>query len=1055
MISAQRTSRLAAGILVLASLAGGARAAEPTPEQIQMFMQLPPEQRAELMRRAGVSGAPVAAPADAPLPQPAVAAPKPPPSAPAPVETIIREGQDAPTLKETAEPLATPAKLRLFGYDLFREVPTTFAPATDIPVPADYVLGPGDTIRVQMFGKEGGEYNLVVSREGLIKFPNIGPVAVAGLRYPEMEQRLNKIVSEQMIGMKASISMGPLRSIQVFVVGDAARPGAYTLSALSTITHALFVSGGVREVGSLRDIQLKRGGRIIKRFDLYSLLLEGDTGDDLRLQPGDALFIPPIGPVVGVAGEVRRPAIYELKSEKTAADLVRMAGGFLPTAYPKASQVERIEAAGARTIVDVDLSNPGAAPLPVRDGDVIRIYSILDKMENVVLLSGHVQRPGGYQWRPGMRLADLLPGVPDLLPKPDLRYVVVKREIQPRRLIEAFSARLDHALADPSSPANIELQPRDEVFAFGITDDRVGRIAGVIDQLRAQSSFGDPPKIVSVQGHVQFPGAYPLDPGMRVSDLIRAALDLKPQADLRYAVLRREQPNGQVDILPIGIGQVLEAPGSDADEPLRAKDSLLVFRAGVGDDRAGRVGEIVDRLKQQSSFEAPARIVSVAGSVFLPGTYPLEPGMRVSHLVRASLDILPQTDLHYSLLRRERSNGFVEVVPVDLKSALQAPGEAGDLALQPKDTLLVFGEFGDRQALVTPVLEELRRQATAARLSPEVSLTGSMRHVGAFPLVPGMKASDLLRAGGAFTQAAYTLGAEVTRYNIVDGKIVEVDHAPVDLRAIEQGDAGADLALAPFDRLAIKQIEDWRQTESVELEGEVRFPGSYVIRKGETVRQLLERAGGLTDQAYPFGAVFTREELRKREQAQIDRMKDSLRADLAATSLQELNADPEKQQAVAAARGLLTQLESAKAAGRLALDLPNLLEDEDEEDVALRPGDRIFIPRKPQEVTVIGEVNYPTSHLWRDGYSRDEYVNLSGGTTYKADKSRTYVVRANGEVSAGGGFWARRRDLEPGDTVVVPLDVDRVRPLAIWQSISQITYQLALSAAAFKTIGAF
>ena len=225
--------------------------------------------------------------ADAPLAVPDTSRPKPP-------------ERDEPGLKP-------------FGYDLFRATPTTFAPATDIPVPTEYVIGPGDTFEVLLIGAGGGRYRLVVGRDGVVDFPELGPIAVAGVRFDAARDLLEQRVAEQMIGMRASISMGALRSIQVFVLGEAESPGSYTVSGLSTITNALLVSGGAKTIGSLRNIQLKRGGQIVGRIDLYDLLLNGDTSADQRLQPGDVIFIPPVGPTVAISGEVRRPAIYEVR----------------------------------------------------------------------------------------------------------------------------------------------------------------------------------------------------------------------------------------------------------------------------------------------------------------------------------------------------------------------------------------------------------------------------------------------------------------------------------------------------------------------------------------------------------------------------------------------------------------------------------------------------------------------------------------------------------------------------------------------------------------------
>ncbi|MEE3189565.1 MAG: SLBB domain-containing protein, partial [Pseudomonadota bacterium] len=310
----------------------------PTPEQLRQFGQLTPAQRTALMRELGESSA---VQQQQRQPELTVITPRPAPTESfESTEPVAGEGLEG--LAVTKEPESASPLLKRFGYDLFAGEPTTFAPAADIPIPVDYIVGPGDTIELQLFGSQNAFYSLVVTREGVLNFPELGPITVSGLRFSDLRVTLQERVSEQMIGVRASITMGRLRSIRIFILGDAYRPGSYTISSLSTMTNGLLVSGGINPIGSLRNVQLKRNGRLIQTLDLYDLLLRGDTSADTRLQPGDVIFIPPVGRTVGVDGEVRRPAIYELRAEKTVDDVLELAGGLLPTAYPQASQIERI-----------------------------------------------------------------------------------------------------------------------------------------------------------------------------------------------------------------------------------------------------------------------------------------------------------------------------------------------------------------------------------------------------------------------------------------------------------------------------------------------------------------------------------------------------------------------------------------------------------------------------------------------------------------------------------------------------------------------------------------
>lgn len=828
------------GFILMFGLVAAMAAPMPTQQQMQRFEQLTPEQQARVMKAVEQEGGrQVKEPA---LSEPKLVMPLPAaqPDQGAESEMAVEAAPDTSRAESPEKkPVGAEVPLKRFGYELFASVPTTFAPATDIPIDVDYVLGPGDTVKVQLFGKEHAEYSLVVSREGRLNFPKLGPISVAGLTFREMQDVLKTQIKKQMLGEQAVITLGALRSIRVFILGDVNQPGSYTVSALSTMTNALFVSGGVNAIGSLRNIELKRRGKIVANLDLYDLLLHGDTSHDARLQPGDVIFVPPIGHTVGVAGEVRRPAIYELKREHNIQQLLALSGGLLPTAYPQASQIERINRQGERTLVDVDLSDSSMLGADVRAGDTLRVFSILEKMEDIVLLSGHVQRPGGYQWRAGMRLSDLIPSIEnDLLPRPDLDYALIKRELLPDHRVEVFSVRLGQALQTPTSSDNTVLQSRDEVIVF------------------------------------------------------------------------------------------------DASE-----------------DRSETVDELIELLKGQASFNAPARVVKIGGVVRHPGSYPLEASMKVS---------------------------------------------------------------------------------------------------------------DLVRAGGGLAEAAYALGAELTRYAVIDGNYREVAHVDVDLAGILQGKADADLALQAHDDLHIKRLPEWATAETVEIKGEVRFPGVYPISRGEQLSKLLERAGGPTDMAFPQGAVFFREELRKRERQRLEEMSRRLEADLASLSLKLAQEKSGSVDSLEVVRELGDQLRSVEPTGRLVINLPKLIEDthdgrRSDYDVTLADGDKLYVPPITQEVTVTGEVFYPTSHLYTKGMNRDRYVNMSGGATSKADTKRIYVIRADGSVESGKSWFddIRSDDIEPGDTIVVPLDVDRVRPMTLWTNVSQIIYQLAIAAASANAIGVF
>ena len=742
---------------------------------------------------------------------------------------------DGLAIKVTRLPLerSGPEGLKPFGYELFKDSPSTFAPVTDVPVPADYVVGPGDELEVILYGNQNRTLRLTVGRDGRVNFPELGPISVAGQRFSAVQGNLEQRVSSQMIGVRASVSMGDIRAVHVFVLGEANRPGTYTVSGLATITSAIYAAGGVKPIGSLRNVQLKRQGAIVRRLDLYDLLIRGDTRDDAKLLPGDVIFIPPVGPTASVDGEVQRPGIYELAADARSGDVIELAGGLTPEGDPRTAYLTHLDAQQRRIVVNVDLSTAAGRAQSVGNGDVLRVTRLPPTIDSGVTISGHVYQPGAVAWSEGLRL----------------------------------------------------------------------------------------------------------------SNAIRSLDDLKPNADTHYVLIRRELP----------------------------------------------------------------------------------PGQRIA------------------------------VLSADLAAALRAPGSAADILLQPRDRLTVFDLESGRAAVVEPLLRDLKLQASAAQPTESVKVEGAVKVKGEYPLEPQMRVSDLVRAGGGLDDAAFTASAELTRFRVV-GTDRQTETIEIDLAAALEGDPAANLPLQSFDVLLIKETPEWREQEVVRIEGEVRFPGEYPIRRGESLRSVLERAGGLTALASPRAAVFTREGLREREQLQMDRLADRLQTDLATAALQSANANQVGAgTALTVGQSLLTQLRSAKAVGRLVIDLPDAIAASpgSDADIALRGGDRLIIPKERQEVTVLGEVQNSTSHFYRTGLSRDDYIDLSGGVTRKADDRQIYVVRADGSVVAhGSNRWFARASgvrMEAGDTIVVPLDTERMPPLPLWQAVTQILYNVAVSVAAVNS----
>src|SRR3984885_14549767 len=300
--------------------------------------------------------------------------------------------------------------LPIYGVNLFLNPPSTFAPLNIVPVTPDYVVGPGDELLIQVWGQVTLNGRYVVDRSGSIYIPQVGSVHVAGLSFAQMHDFLKAQMGRVFRNFDLNVNMGQLRSIQVFVVGQARRPGSYTISSLSTLVNALFATGGPTPQGSLRHIQLKRGGKVIVDFDLYDLLLHGDKSKDEQLLPGDVLYIPPPGPHSAVAGSVNAPAIYELKSpdNTTVGDILELAAGLTNVASKETVRIERVDERRMRSITEVALDAPGKATV-LHDGDLLELMAVVGQYKDAITLRGNVANPGRYTWRAGMRVRDLLP----------------------------------------------------------------------------------------------------------------------------------------------------------------------------------------------------------------------------------------------------------------------------------------------------------------------------------------------------------------------------------------------------------------------------------------------------------------------------------------------------------------------------------------------------------------------------------------------------------------------------------------------------------------------
>jgi len=848
--------RLSKGILACVTslfIAFNALAVTPSPAMIEQFKQLPPEQQQQLaaqygidlsqISNAGAQGAQAQTPVEQLTPTPRAVA-----------SAIAKTDDDED------------GKLARFGTKMFDASISTFAPVNNMPVPDDYVLGADDTLNIQLYGKETSSQALVIDRDGTVQLDGVGPVQLAGLTFAEASNVIKGKIAEAKIGVEAAVSMGKLRTINIFIAGEAKFPGMYAVSAMTTVTQALFVAGGVSDIGSLRDIRINRGNKQVGSFDLYELLLSGNNQGDIHLKHGDVLFVAPVKAQVTVTGLVNRPAVYELKGAESVQEVLKMAGGNKANAHLKAVALERVNRDNLKDLRTLDLTAGNDLQVTLQDGDVLNFSGISNRVENEVVLAGAVVRPGRYAYRTGMQLSDLIKGVwADLLPTVDLDYALVVREKNAKGDVQVIQVNLAEVLGlstNVTGKRAFVLQPRDVVLVFHYTEE----------------------ENVQKQDESLFNGAF-------------------------KAVFS----NGK----------------------FLAKSNTM--------SRKQLLRPIIDRLKRQSNTDSPLDVVAVTGQVKIPGEYPIGSNTTVS---------------------------------------------------------------------------------------------------------------QILTAAGGVTDAAFMERAELSRYqgfNETDAKF-DIKNISVNLAQVFNKQA-EDIVLQSRDRINVFAKPEWAEERTVTIGGEVRFPGTYQVSRGEKLSELIARAGGFTEDAFPFGAVFTREKVREREQVQFNRLLQQLRSDIAAKAVSStgnagVTVNPEQ------SMGLLKQLESTEMVGRLTINMTQIEAGNPEFDVVLEQGDRLVVPRKTRSVTVIGEVQYPGSHSFDGKLSVKDYLALAGNPRKRADEDRVYVIRADGSVvmPSSGLFAMNTAEVVPGDTIVVPLDVEYKDSLSLWGQVTQIAYQAAIAIAAVNSL---
>ncbi|MFZ0819297.1 MAG: SLBB domain-containing protein [Candidatus Acidiferrales bacterium] len=619
---------------------------------------------------------------------------------------------DVPSLYDLYQKVSTnSSELKRFGADAIRlHGDETSALPTDLPVGADYIVGPGDGLEIDLWGSVAQRIYRVVDREGRVALPGVGPLLVSGHSMGEVQQAVQRSLQTQFRDVGADVALARLRTIRVYVVGEVETPGAYDIRSLSTPLNAIVSAGGTTPRGSLRRVRHFRGQQLIQEVDVYELLLRGVRGNIQRMETGDTLLVPLVGPEITIEGMVRRPAIYELRGETNLAQVLELAGGILPAASLRHIEVERVEAHEKRTMLGLDLPADDAAAtrelegFKVFDGDRVRILPIAPATQDAVYLQGHALRPGRYSFRAGMRLTDLISSYADLMPEP-AQYAEIIRLAPPDYRPVVVSFDITAALAAPGSAP--ELAPLDTVRIYSRYD------------------FVPVPTVL-VGGEVRSPGNYRITGQEHLRDAVYAAGGVTPDASLDTAQLIRYNADGTLQITTVNLARALAGDPTE-DLILESRDNILVQRN-------------------------PARVdpptVYIRGEVPQPGRFPLTANLRVADLIRMSGGLKRSAfEQTADLTRFNPTAGedkLGEHVEINLATAL-AGDPKQDLPLHDGDVLTI------------------KQLAGWNDIGASVRLTGEVEHPGIYGIQPGERLSSIVKRAGGFAPQAYVYAAVLTR----------------------------------------------------------------------------------------------------------------------------------------------------------------------------------------------------------------------------------------------------------------------------------------------------
>lgn len=849
-------------VLVLCSFTAPSYAATPSPAMMAQLKKLP---RAEQQKIAKQYGFDLSVLNEKPTKAQASSNPETEVDPADPLEPMERFDEKLKSDEEDKDP-SIPER---YGLKLFDSTISTFAPVGNVPVPDTYILGPDDELLVQIYGKQNAEETVTVNRDGSLHIPGFSPVQVAGLSFSKAKALISSRLSQENIGVEVAVSMGKLRTINVFVAGEAKFPGSYTVSALSTVTQALFVAGGVSDIGSLREISIKRAGTEVAKFDLYSLLLRGDSTQDVHLRHGDVIFVSPVKAMAEVAGEVQRPALYEVKAGESVRQLVEMAGGSKAGAFPRSVVLERFNELNVRTLLNLDLTKAADQQVSVQNGDVLRIGLTSKRVENIVTMAGAVVRPGQYAWFPGIKVSNLLNSLwSDLHLTVDLDYALVVRETSELGELKVMQFNLGKAITDPGSADNLNLSARDLILVFHHGEETYAR-PELDNYLFTKLKKQYPERKLFAKTEPELDEKAPSPFVLDVANLATQAFSI-----LSEKVVTPVRKPGITPELP-KIPQKAEHQAylkfllNDLFKQLYFDAQALKLSSHL--TRTELLYPLVQKLKQQAKFNAATQIVTVQGEIKVPGEYPLVENASVAELLVAAGGLndsayLERAEITRAVSQSEVQSGLrIQHIPVNLADVLQ--GEQRQ-AVFSRDRLTVFA-------------------VPDWNIERTITISGQVKFPGTYAIQQGEKLSQVLARAGGLTADAFAAGTIFTRQQIREQEsmqlsklmqqlrsdiaaknlsaeeetaqtkpedaimmIAEIEKAKpigrlvIDLNAVLKADPDFDMLVEEGDELYVP----YNQT-TVSVVGEVQHASSHRFRSGMTVDDYLQLAGGYRKRA--------------------------------------------------------------------------------------------------------------------------------------------------------------------------------------------------------------